>query len=36
MREDVGGALLFLMSGMALTGSVLRISHDAPVPLEAW
>jgi hypothetical protein len=36
MREDVGGALLFLMSGMALTGSVLRISHDAPVPVEAW
>jgi NAD(P)-dependent dehydrogenase (short-subunit alcohol dehydrogenase family) len=34
--EDVAGALLYLMNGPALSGSVLRISHAAPVPAEAW
>jgi hypothetical protein len=34
--EDVAGALLCLTNGPALSGSVLRISHVAPVPAEAW
>ncbi len=34
--EDVAGALLYLMNGTALSGSVLRISHALPAGPEAW